>query len=155
MQQLINVMQLLIRRRMQHNNHTPNQACRAPHPAQHPQSLMQNITPQHRPDQHRQRSQRRHQYRGRESICRKIPQLANNHRDHASPPYGILEVCEAVALEAMACCRRVEPGLCDDEGGADAEAAYDGERQADVFVLHVGLCVRPSEGVLVWCSWGG
>ena len=105
---------------MQHNNHTPNQTNRTPHPAQHPQPLPQKVTPQHGANKHTQRPERRDQNRRRKGVGAEIADLAHDHRHDPRPPGGIFEVGEALALEAVALGGGVEAFFRDHEGGADA-----------------------------------
>ena len=123
MQQLINTMQFRIRRRMQHNHHTPNQTRRAPHSPQHPQPLLQEIAPQHRPNKYTECPQRSDEDRGREGVGAEIADFPNDHGDDAAPPDGVAQVGVAVAFEAVFLRGGVEAFFGDYKGGADAEGA--------------------------------
>jgi hypothetical protein len=170
MQYLVDRLHLLVRRRMQHDDDRPDQTYRAPNLAQQPQLLVEEIRPQHRANQHRQRAQRRHQNGRRKRIRRKVEDLAEHHchplatasatrsrlrvrtRRYARPPRRIAQVAEAIAVEAMLLHGRIEALFRYDKAGADGERRAHGQHEADISVLRISIvsplpCARPAAGV--------
>lgn len=126
---------------MQDDDHTSDQADRAADSSQYSQLFSQEIASQDRADQHAQRAQGCDQDCRRKRVGAEVADLADDHGDDSEPPYGILEVGEAVAFKAMSLGGRVEALFGDDEAGANAYCRADSQQEADVFVLHDWGCV--------------
>nr|POF24034.1 hypothetical protein CFP56_54970 [Quercus suber]POF24048.1 hypothetical protein CFP56_54984 [Quercus suber] len=126
---------------MQHDDDAPNEANGAAYAAQDAQLLAQEITPQHSADENAERAQWCHENGRRERIRREIADFANHHGQNARPPDWVLEICEAIAFEAVGLGCGIQALLRNYKGRTNPDCAGHSERQPDVFILyHDRIC---------------
>ena len=145
-QDLVHRRDLLVRRRMQHNNDTANQTDGAANLAQQSQLFVQKVATKHSTNEHTQRAERSNQNCRRKGIGGEVEDLAEDHGDDTGPPCRVAQVRVTVAVEAVLLHGRVEALLCDDETGADGQGGRDCKAEADISGGRVSNC---SAGV-VW-----
>lgn len=123
---------LLVRRRMQHNDDASDQTDGAANLAQEAQLLVEEVAAQDGADKHTQRAERRDQNGRRKGVGSEVEDLAQDHGDYASPPGRVAQVRVAVAVEAVLLHGRIEALLGDDEAGANGQRRRDCEAEADI-----------------------
>lgn len=135
-QDLVDRLHVLVGGGMQDDDDRPEETERTAQLAQDTELLLQEDRGEDGADEDRQRAEGSDEDGGSEGIGRKVGYLADDHRDHARPPYRVLEVPELVGIVALASLRVDEALLRDDERRADRERRGYRETEADIFRVY-------------------
>lgn len=120
-QDLVDGLDVLVRRSMEDNDHGAHKADGTTHLAQDSELLLEENSSQDCANDHRQGTQWSDQNGWGKSVGSKVGNLTDSHGNDACPPNGVVEILEALGIVGTQSRSVHQPFFRDDERGADRQ----------------------------------
>lgn len=132
LQDLVDGLDVLVRRSVGDYQDRANKAHRTAQPADDIKPLAQEVGAEHGAREHAQGPKGRDQHGWGEGVRREVEELAGDLHHHARPPRRVAEVFVSRAFEAVPLARIPQPGLYGHVAGPYRHGRAEGEENPDV-----------------------